>query len=96
MKLNFLRIPRASNRALISDPSYYRLASDFLMPPPVKIGKWRSGVIEYELDEVLCARAAGASDSEIRELIKALIAKRNNLLKTGATTDSAGDGGTAL
>lgn len=78
--LNFLTIPGASKRALISPPSYYRLAAEWLMPPVVKLAKSRSAVIETELDTVLRARAAGAGNEEIRELIGSLIAKRADLI----------------
>ncbi|MCA9908720.1 MAG: hypothetical protein KDH93_13390 [Rhodoferax sp.] len=78
--LSFLSVPGASKRALISPPSYYRLAADSLMPPVVKLAKSRSAVIEDELDTVLRARAAGSSNDEIRALVRTLVAKRVELV----------------
>ena len=74
--LIFLTIPSAAKRALLSTPSYYRLAADKLMPPVVKLAKSRSAVLENELDTVLRARAAGASNDEIRKLVVQLVSKR--------------------
>lgn len=77
--INFLSVPGASKRALISPPSYYRLAAEGLMPPVVKLAKARSAVIEDELDAVLCARAIGASNDEIRRLVRHLVESRTEL-----------------
>ena len=74
--LSFLSVPGASKRALISPPSYYRLAADGLMPPVVKLAKSRSAVIEDELDAVLRARAIGMSNDDVRKLVKRMVEQR--------------------
>ena len=77
--LKFLSVPGAAKSALISPPSYYRLAADNLLPPVVKLAKSRSAVLETELDAVLRARTAGASNDEVRALVQSLVAKRAEL-----------------
>ncbi|MCP5435165.1 MAG: hypothetical protein H6960_08115 [Chromatiaceae bacterium] len=74
--INFLTVPVASKRALLAPPSYYRLAADGLLPPVVKLAKNRSGVLEDELDAVLRARAVGASNDDVRGLVRRLVAQR--------------------
>lgn len=74
--LNFLSVPVSAKELLLAPPSYYRLAADELVPPVVKLAKNRSGVIEDELEAVKRARAAGASNDEIRELVRRLVAQR--------------------
>ncbi|MEW8288789.1 MAG: hypothetical protein AB2697_22645 [Candidatus Thiodiazotropha endolucinida] len=72
-------IPKASEQSLISTQSYYRLADDGLMPPPIRVTQNRSAIIQYELDAVIAARANGATDDEIRTLIKQLVSNRKQL-----------------
>lgn len=77
--LKLLSVPGAAKTALLAPQSYYRLAADQLMPPVVKVGKGRSAVIESELDAVLRARAIGASNDDVRKLVRSLVDKRVEL-----------------
>lgn len=74
--LKFLTVPASAKELLMATPSYYRLAADDLVPPPVKVAKGRSGVIDDELQAVKRARAAGMSNDGIRELVRSLVAQR--------------------
>lgn len=82
--ISFLSVPGASKRALISPPSYYRLAADGLMPPVIKLAKSRSAVIEDELDAVLRGRAIGMSNEQIREMIQRMVEQRAELFGSDA------------
>jgi prophage regulatory protein len=56
-----------------------------LIPPAVALGVRRDGRVslsaypESEIEAVVRARIAGATDDEIRELVKELVAKRREL-----------------
>jgi len=77
--LEFFSVPKAAENILLAPPSYYRLAAEELVPPVVKLAKGRSGVIKDELEAVKRARAVGASDEEVRQLVRHLVAKRAEL-----------------
>jgi predicted DNA-binding transcriptional regulator AlpA len=74
--LSFIPVPEAASNILISKPSYYRLAQEKLVPPPIRISGNRSGVIVSELETVMAARVAGKADAEIRALVESLIEAR--------------------
>jgi prophage regulatory protein len=56
-----------------------------LLPPYFHLGKRSVGMFEHECITIVTARAAGKSDDEIRQIVKALIKQRetsaNDLLK---------------
>lgn len=59
-----------------SHASIYGLIRVGLWTQPVKIGERSSGWPSEEVQAINAARIAGASDEQIRELVKALHAKR--------------------
>lgn len=59
-----------------SHASIYGLIRDGLWTQPVKIGERSSGWPSEEVTAINAARIAGASDEQIRELVKQLHAKR--------------------
>ncbi len=59
-----------------SHASIYGLIRDGLWTQPVKIGERSSGWPDDEVKAINAARIAGASDEQIRELVKQLHAKR--------------------
>lgn len=52
-----------------------RIASG-LLPPQFSLGGLASGWYEIELKEIAAARAAGASDDDVREIVKRQIERR--------------------
>ena len=52
---------------------------DALLPPPVRLGGKASAFIAAELEAVTMARAAGATDDEVRALVRRMVADRANL-----------------
>jgi len=83
--LRIISIPKSAEINTLSVPSYYRLASAMLLPPPFKITPNRSGVFEHELYAVIEARAAGANDSEVRTLVLKLVDERISNYKNSKT-----------
>jgi prophage regulatory protein len=55
----------------------YNLIGDGLFPPPVKVGK-KSVWPRHEIEAILIARIGGASDEEMRVLVKKLVAQRRS------------------
>ncbi len=62
-----------------SNSTVYAHVQDGVLTPPVKIGLRASGWPEHEADAINAARMAGQSNDEIRELVKTLTAKRQQL-----------------
>ena len=59
-----------------SDASAYNAIRDGLLTTGVAIGQRARGWPDYEVKAIAAARIAGKPDDEIRELVKALHAKR--------------------
>ena len=74
--MKLCRVSEGANRVGYSVPSYYRIASEGLLPPPIKLGKNRSALIASELEAVIAARVRGESDDEVRALVKKLVNNR--------------------
>jgi prophage regulatory protein len=62
-----------------ADASVYNAIRVGLFTNGVAIGQRAKGWPDYEVDAINAARVAGKSESEIRELVKALHAKRSEL-----------------
>lgn len=69
-----------------SDASVYNDIRDGLFPTGVAIGQRARGWPDYEVKAIAAARIAGKSDAEIRELVKALHAKRRELAIVSGVT----------
>ena len=63
-----------------SDASIYNAIREGLFTSGVAIGQRAKGWPDYEVQAINAARIAGKSDTEIRELVKTLHAKRNALV----------------
>ena len=78
--MQILRMPAAKAKAgHRSDASIYNAIRDGLWTTGVAIGQRAKGWPDYEVDAIIAARIAGKSDAQIRELVKALHAKRAEL-----------------
>ena len=62
-----------------ADASVYNAIRVGLFTNGVSIGQRAKGWPDYEVDAINAARVAGKSESEIRELVKTLHAKRSEL-----------------
>jgi len=75
--MQILRMPAVKGRAgHRSDASIYNAIRDGLWTTGVAIGQRAKGWPDYEVDAIIAARIAGKSDTQIRELVKALHGKR--------------------
>ena len=78
--MQILRMPDVKRRrGHRSDASIYNEIRDGLFTSGVAIGQRAKGWPDYEVDAINAARIAGKSDDQIRELVKALHAKRTEL-----------------
>jgi prophage regulatory protein len=62
-----------------ADASVYNAIRVGLFTNGVAIGQRAKGWPDYEVDAINAARVAGKSESELRDLVKALHAKRSEL-----------------
>ena len=69
-----------------SDALIYNAIREGLFTHGVAIGQRARGWPDYEVKAINAARIAGKSDAEIRELVKALHAKRINPMPAQALT----------
>ena len=78
--MSILRMPSVKTETgHRSDASIYNAIREGLFPTGVAIGQRARGWPDYEVKAIVTARIAGKSDAEIRELVKVLHAKRNEL-----------------
>lgn len=79
--MQILRMPAVKGKfGHRSDASVYNDIRDGKFTTGVAIGQRAKGWPDYEVDAIITARIAGKSDAEIRELVKALHAKRTELV----------------
>ena len=76
----FLRIKEVKRRVGKAHTATYGDVRTGLLPPPIPLGPRAKGFIEYEIDSVTAARAAGQSDAQIRQLVAELVAARQELV----------------
>lgn len=75
-KVNFLRLPDVLRRAAVSKATFYDRRAKRLFPQAILVGRRAAAYIEHEVDEVLAAQARGATDDELRDLVRELEAAR--------------------
>ena len=79
--MNILRYQLLLKRfGLRSVASLYEHANIGLLTRPIKVGPKAAGWPEHEIDAILQARAIGATEAEIRTLVKSLHDKRDAAL----------------
>jgi prophage regulatory protein len=61
---------------LNSDVSLFNQIREGLLPPYIKLGARAVGLMKFEVDAVMAARAAGHTDDQIRELVCKLVENR--------------------
>jgi prophage regulatory protein len=71
-----LRMPGVIQRTGKRRSTIYKECADGLFPRPVRLGTRSVGWPDNEVDQIIAARIAGASDEEIRRLVGELTAKR--------------------
>ena len=72
-----LRPAQVMARAGLGNTAMHEAEADELLPRFFKINGGRaSGIFEHELDAVLEARAAGATNDQIREIVRRQVVQR--------------------
>jgi len=66
----------------LSRSSHYSRIKEGLLPPSISLGSRAVGYFEHETNTVLAAMIAGKSKDEIKELVKSLVAQRQELVGT--------------
>ena len=73
---SLIRVKKVEDRTGLKKSMIYDLVGKGELCPPVKIGERAVAWIESEIDVINAARIAGHSNDKIRELVKTLMAKR--------------------
>ena len=76
--LKCVRLPGVIDRSGKGRTSIYDGVRNGTFPPPIRIGARASAWLDHELEAVIGAYAAGASDDEIRALVAQLVAARRD------------------
>jgi prophage regulatory protein len=79
MGIRILRWQAVLDRTGDSSSSQYDRIAKGLFPPGVPIGVRSKGWPEHEVDAIIAARVAGASEDEIRKLVASLITARKRI-----------------
>ena len=62
-----------------------------LIPPPLKLGSRGVAFYEQEINATLAVTIAGYTDEKIKEFVRDLVAKRQDLLKQYTHLEAAND-----
>lgn len=62
-----------------------------LIPPPIKLGSRGVAFYESEINATLAVTIAGYTDEQIKEFVRDLVAKRQELLKQYTHLEAAND-----
>jgi prophage regulatory protein len=71
-----LRLPDVKQRTGKARSTIYAECAGGLFPRPIRLGQRAVGWPAHEVDQILAARIAGASDTAIRQLVAQLTAQR--------------------
>jgi len=84
MSLVLIREPEARAKlGSIGQWLFFKQRREGLLPPPVRLSGRRCAYVTSELDAVIDARAAGAADDEVRELVSRLVQSRASRAPSG-------------
>lgn len=79
MTVSLIRLKKVEEKTGYKKSMQYDLIKKGLMPSGIRIGERAVAFLSSEIDAVVAARIAGKSDDEIRELVKTLTAKRQQM-----------------
>lgn len=81
-----LRKPEISSITGLNNTSQFYHIKDGLLPPYIKLGARSVGLMKFEVDAVMAARAAEHTDEQIKALVRRLVDQRkqsaNAILKS--------------
>jgi len=79
MSESLIRLPKVLDKTGQKKSMVYDHISKGTLPEPIAISDRARAWIASEIDAIVAARIAGKSDDEIRELVKTLTAKRQQI-----------------
>jgi len=79
MTVSLIRLKKVEEKTGLKKSMVYDLMNKKEFPKSIKIGERAVAWVSSEIDAINAARIAGKSDDEIRELVKTLTAKRQQL-----------------
>ena len=74
--MRIIRKPAVLERTGFGHSTLFARIADGLFPPQIKLGPRASGWVAGEVDAVIAAQVAGATDGEIRVLVEQLVERR--------------------
>jgi prophage regulatory protein len=84
-----LRLPDVESLSGLKATSIYGMGKSGLFPPPIKLTTRSSAWPEHEIAAVNAARIAGHTDTEIKALVRRLVAARSTLPAQTAESTAA-------
>ena len=78
-KLKLIRIPEVRSLTGRSRTSIFSDIRGGLLPPSIRLGARAIAFYEHEILAAVTARGCGRSDSEIRNIVSALVAERESI-----------------
>lgn len=78
IELKIIRLPEALERIGICETSYRTAMSNGLVPKLIPLGSRAVGIGQHELDQVIRAKIAGLTDSEIKTLVSKIHKERED------------------
>jgi prophage regulatory protein len=82
--LRLLRLPQVLDRRARTRSAHYNDIACGTFTPPVHMGARCSAWPEHEVDAIIRAQIAGASDEDLRKLVMQLLADRAQLQRDAA------------
>lgn len=80
IQLNIIRKAAVCERMSFSNSLLHVKIDNGLIPPSFSLGCRAVGFLDHEINEVIAAMASGKSNDEIKELVKVLVAQRQELM----------------
>ena len=89
--LNLIRKDQVKKRFSCGKTLCQNKINEGLIPPPIKLGSRGVAFYESEINAVLAVTIAGYTDEQIKEFVRDLVAKRQELLKQNTHLEAAND-----
>lgn len=74
-----IRLSQVVSRTGLGRSTIYAQVGAGVFPPNIPLGARAVGWLESEVDAVIAARAAGAAEHEVRELVTSLVTARHRI-----------------
>ncbi len=75
-----IKLSSVLDRTVQSKSAVYDRVKQETFPPPIKLGARASAWVQSEVDAWIKAKIVGATDDELKELVRSLVADRKTFL----------------